>query len=262
MVLGCIATESYCYQAACFVTHSNSAFIHSRPVTTTALFHTFLPSFWTESPPRTRQRKLSQLQFARPSNNDEDEKNSIGEQLYNGLFRDSSAVLYPILLGTLALTVLPLTTSILAGGLYVLYSFFGLTVVLEDYYDEQRENDMDDDLDYNEAPPVNFVAFVAALLTAGILTPLGASDQGKSMISSNSVIVNGGGDGNAPLLLLGAIGIGAAASWVLQEKSTKRKGTGEFTADELLDKRDAEKRLMQLWDEQLENNPDDDVSKK
>jgi hypothetical protein len=221
----------------------------------------------------------------------------------------SSMILYPTLIAISSL-VLPWSTSVLFLFLYFGYSYLGRSVISMDDddddvddecsnnrgYDPNMVGDRDGDEPDGSSPPaaaVNFAAFVAALLSAGILTPLSttspSSTSNSVIVERTNLIVAPSSDtisyivpSNLLILVVGGIAFSIATAFFLQPKQEGNilKSNSKVVAnsidagrkeihDETYKQVDpstvnAEKRMMELWDEQLRNvapsavNDDDD----
>ena len=199
-------------------------------------------------------------------------------------------------LGTAAATVTfgnNTTACLLFSILYGSFAYgLGKPYILQDYLENDREEDDDE-----SPPPVFLVSYFAALLSASILTPLSmtssasSSSQSLSLSSiSSPIITASGGDGEGLGWSLTLLGIGVLVGSIVVSPRLVRDGTNkEITGkpkseapptinrikkedsdgddddddddDEniFLDasKRNEQQRLLDLWDQKLQQNSDD-----
>lgn len=150
---------------------------------------------------------------------------------------------YPIVL-VASLGILPLTTSLLFIGLFILFSWLGRAVVSSD--DFVDDDDVDED---NLRPPTDLLALGASIVTSGILAPFG---------SSNSIVLNPSLE-NSPGVMVASVGgllllsLGFF-SWTsigkVQQQSDPRSTDEPSLFDDPIISN--ERQWMDLWDRSLE----------
>jgi hypothetical protein len=162
-------------------------------------------------------------------------------------------LVYPLVIAALSITALPLTTSLLAIILYGVFSYLATKFVLEDDLEEQRgqrsaaavadEKKYASEKTIYDPPPVYFLAFSAALLSAGVLTPLGIENHVEM---DNSFIL--------PLGLLAIAVVGTVMNSLLHDYDCN-DGEDNDDKSSMPDpgKIDVttkyQRKLMELWDE-------------
>jgi hypothetical protein len=152
----------------------------------------------------------------------------------------SLAIGYPLAL--LASTaVMPVTSSLLLAFFFVLFSFLGRKFILEDYFEEVKEDrgrynkqdiDDDDEEDFSR-PRTDLFAFGAAIASSGLLSP-----------SNNDIAPAVDLGGNIPILL-GAIGLGSVIFLLPSTTESASEPGAEDT------KGSFEKEIMDVWDREL-----------
>ena len=193
-------------------------------------------------------------------------------------------------LGTAAATAIfgnNTTACLLFSIFYASFAYgLGKPYILQDYLENDREDDDDDD---ESPPPVFLVSYVAALLSANVLTPLSmtsstSSSQSLSLPSISSPIITASGSDDKGLglsltllgvvVLIGSIVVsprllrdGTNEEIMVKPKSevpTTNRNKKEDSDDDddeenfFLDasKRN-EQRLLDLWDKKLQQDSDD-----
>jgi hypothetical protein len=156
----------------------------------------------------------------------------------------SLAIGYPLALLASAV-ILPVTSSLLLAFFFVLFSFIGRKFILEDYFEEAKEErgrdntqDVDED-DKESRPTTDLLAFGAAIVSSGLLSP----SSNHIVLAAPAAVNNGGG--NLPILL-GAIGLGSVILLLLAEGTSKPPTAAAKETEESF-----EKEIMDIWDREL-----------
>ncbi|KAG7366641.1 hypothetical protein IV203_029311 [Nitzschia inconspicua] len=197
---------------------------------------------------------------------------SIEERVYNGLLssKDTSAVIYSILLPlAISTQVVPKGSGMTAAAMYIGLSVLARSVISEDDNDDD-DNDHDefgndniqepnDDItsSSSSSPPVYLLAFVAAMLTAGIL-PTWYSDSEVWSIYAPVT---------ACLVFAGVALLRIENSNQEKENTfiTMREDDDDVDKENFLpDPVETERRIMKLWDDNFRKQltPDEDDTKK
>jgi hypothetical protein len=156
----------------------------------------------------------------------------------------SLAIGYPLALLASAV-ILPVTSSLLLAFFFVLFSFIGRKFILEDYFEEAKEErgrdntqDVDED-DEESRPTTDLLAFGAAIVSSGLLSP----SSNHIVLAAPAAVNNGGG--NLPILL-GAIGLGSVILLLLTEGTSKPPTAAAEETEESF-----EKEIMDIWDREV-----------
>lgn len=199
-------------------------------------------------------QRLIGATIARRSNHNDRDEYSMAEQLYDTLFTSSSknsAIFYQILLSILIFAFkIPVTTGVVAIVLYTVFALVATrTYALDDDAEwnvkgrRRRQSTSDGDVnngDDDSRPAVYLLAFVGALVTAGILTPL------------NTTVARD--DGSA---WWAVVALGLATTTIAVYRPFKGEDdTSDIIVDDddnytdsSSDSTDHERKLMEMWDE-------------
>lgn len=151
---------------------------------------------------------------------------------------------YPLLLAT-AFFVLPVLSASYFFGFFVVYSFAGRKLVLDDSWEEQSDidnsenNDETDDDEFSQ-PPTDLLALGASVASAALLVP--DSDGIGGLLNAYDFPFAGA-------ILVLTMGV---SGFLLLGAKDERKNENESP----------EQQLMDLWDEQLSEQTDDEVQEK
>jgi hypothetical protein len=133
-----------------------------------------------------RNRHSQHLGMARrQSNNPPPPKDySLEEQLYNMLFTSSnqSASCYAVGLALAIVAVLPAGKGVVAVVVYAILSLLARQPMFLDDDDDLEDEEPDDNI--SSRPPLYLLAFIGALVSAGIMPAVGNPSSSLSLISS------------------------------------------------------------------------------
>jgi hypothetical protein len=210
---------------------------------------------------------------------------------------------FTVSLGTAAASVIfshSTTAALLFCFLYGLFAYgLGKPYVLQDYLDDARVQDKTDDDNDDFPPPVFLISYFAALLSAGILTPIGTStltsQSASSLASPLSMlhVANNSGNDGGLVLSLTLVGFGVLVGSIIvgprlvnddrsqdtgrvYSKKQREVSTGDVipkNGDEVEENdndvfleaiNERERRLFHRWDQKLEQqvNVNDDSARR
>jgi hypothetical protein len=232
----------------------------NNPNVPTSLFPTSetqptIPSDW--KPPKTKYGATNHVTFLKRQNDEEEDGvifivENIGKTLSSPVpgISPSLAVGYPLAL-VASLIVFPISYSIVLIGFFGLFAYLGRTLVLEDgdvRSDGSEETDLDledDDEDDDESrPKTDLLAFAAAIISTGLLSP------------ENTPATTGIPQSNLLLVLAGALGLGG---YVLLAGVPGGRSTAE--SDAMDSTKNLEQNIMTKWDDSLREGDSDDRRK-
>jgi hypothetical protein len=187
------------------------------------------------------------------NNNNDDNEYSMGQQFYNSLFTSSksSAIFYQLILSIFVVVkgILPRATAVIAVVLYMVFSGVSQTLFVVDEQAYEDESDSAEEYEDNDPRPVYLLAFIGALLTAGIVTPLNIpSGTAAGDVMRNSPFV-------LPFVSFGLVAallfqFQQSFSSTLQEKILDNNN--DEPHNDFLSVSDAitnDRKLMEIWDE-------------
>jgi hypothetical protein len=194
----------------------------------------------------TVQRQRNHHHHHNNHSDDDDNNHRIGERFYNMLFTSSknSAIFYQVILLVLVVVkeILPTITAVIAFLLYMFFSGVAQTFVGDEM---ACEDDSEDDYDDKDSEPMYLLAFVGALLTAGIVTPLNT----PSPIATLDVMQN-----SPTVLSVFSLGMAAASIHIHQyfspmsRENMKGNNNKPYEGDlSLSDVIENDRKLMEMW---------------